>query len=150
MGLAGGPLIIAILISRFGYKFNIVTYTTLSANMMLREVGISLFLADVGISSGEGFIDTVVNKGGFAWIGYGVIITLVPMLAGAAIGRFVFKFNYFQLMGLISGSGTNPSGLAYSNSVSPINQQAVSYATVYPLVMFLRVLTPQILILMAL
>ncbi len=150
MGLAGGPLIIAILISRFGYKFNIVTYTTLSANMMLREVGISLFLAAVGIASGEGFVDTVVNKGGFAWIGYGIIITLVPMLAGAAIGRFVFKFNYFQLMGLISGSGTNPSGLAYSNSVSPINQQAVSYATVYPLVMFLRVLTPQILILMAL
>ena len=150
MGLAGGPLIIAILISRFGYKFNIVTYTTLSANMMLREVGISLFLAAVGIASGEGFVDTVVNKGGFAWIGYGVIITLVPMLAGAAIGRYAFKFNYFQLMGLIAGSGTNPSGLAYSNSVSPINQQAVSYATVYPLVMFLRVLTPQILILMAL
>ena len=149
MGLAGGPLIIAILISRFGYKFNIVTYTTLSANMMLREVGISLFLAAVGIASGAGFVDTVVNKGGFAWIGYGLIITLVPMLAGAAIGRFVFKFNYFQLMGLIAGSGTNPSGLAYSNSVSPINQQAVSYATVYPLVMFLRVLTPQILILMA-
>lgn len=150
MGLAGGPLIIAILISRFGYKFHVVTYTTLSANMMLREVGISLFLAAVGIASGAGFVDTVVNQGGFAWIGYGVIITLVPMLAGAAIGRFVFKFNYFQLMGLIAGSGTNPSGLAYSNSVSPINQQAVSYATVYPLVMFLRVLTPQILILMAL
>ena len=149
MGLAGGPLIIAILISRFGYKFNIVTYTTLSANMMLREVGISLFLAAVGIASGAGFVDTVVNKGGFAWIGYGLIITLVPMLTGAAIGRFVFKFNYFQLMGLIAGCGTNPSGLAYSNSVSPINQQAVSYATVYPLVMFLRVLTPQILILMA-
>ena len=149
MGLAGGPLIIAILISRFGYKFNIVTYTTLSANMMLREVGISLFLAAVGIASGAGFVDTVVNKGGFAWIGYGLIITLVPMLTGAAIGRYVFKFNYFQLMGLIAGCGTNPSGLAYSNSVSPINQQAVSYATVYPLVMFLRVLTPQILILMA-
>ncbi len=150
MGLAGGPLIVAILISRFGYKFKVVTYTTLSANMMLREVGISLFLAAVGIASGAGFVDTVVNKGGFAWIGYGLIITLVPMLAGAAIGRFVFKFNYFQLMGLIAGCGTNPSGLAYSNSVSPINQQAVSYATVYPLVMFLRVLTPQILILMAL
>ena len=149
MGLAGGPLIIAILISRFGYKFNIVTYTTLSANMMLREVGISLFLAAVGIASGAGFVDTVVNKGGFAWIGYGLIITLVPMLSGAAIGRYIFKFNYFQLMGLIAGCGTNPSGLAYSNSVSPINQQAVSYATVYPLVMFLRVLTPQILILMA-
>ena len=150
MGLAGGPLIIAILISRFGYKFKVVTYTTLSANMMLREIGISLFLAAVGISSGAGFVDTVVNKGGFAWIGYGLIITLVPMLTGAAIGRYVFKFNYFQLMGLIAGCGTNPSGLAYSNSVSPINQQAVSYATVYPLVMFLRVLTPQILILMAL
>ena len=118
MGLAGGPLIIAILISRFGYKFNIVTYTTLSANMMLREVGISLFLAAVGISSGAGFVDTVVNKGGFAWIGYGLIITLVPMLTGAAIGRYVFKFNYFQLMGLIAGCGTNPSGLAYSNSVT--------------------------------
>lgn len=150
LGLAGGPLIVAILMGRFGYKFKVVTYTTLSANMMLREVGISLFLAAVGIASGEGFVDTVVNKGGFAWIGYGVIITVLPMLAGAAIGRFVFKFNYFQLMGLIAGSGTNPSGLAYSNSVSPINQQAVSYATVYPLVMFLRVLTPQILILMAL
>lgn len=150
MGLAGGPLIVAILMGRFGYKFKVVTYTTLSANMMLREVGISLFLAAVGIASGAGFVDTVVNKGGFAWIGYGVIITVVPMIAGAAIGRFIFKFNYFQLMGLIAGSGTNPSGLAYSNSVSPINQQAVSYATVYPLVMFLRVLTPQILILMAL
>ena len=150
MGLAGGPLIIAILISSFGHKFKVVSYTTLSANMMLREVGISLFLAAVGIASGGGFVDTVINKGGLAWIGYGVIITVVPMLTGAAIGRYVFKFNYFQLMGLIAGCGTNPSGLAYSNSVSPINQQAVSYATIYPLVMFLRVLTPQILILMAL
>ncbi len=150
MGLAGGPLIISILMGRFGHKFKVVTYTTFSANMMLREVGISLFLAAVGIASGAGFVDTVVNKGGFAWIGYGLIITFVPMIAGAAIGRFVFKFNYFQLMGLIAGSGTNPSGLAYSNSISPINQQAVSYATIYPLVMFLRVLTPQLLVLMAL
>lgn len=149
MGLAGGPLIIAILISSFGHKFKVVSYTTLSANMMLREVGISLFLAAVGIASGAEFLDTVINKGGLAWIGYGVIITVVPMITGAALGRFVFKFNYFQLMGLIAGCGTNPSGLAYSNSVSPINQQAVSYATIYPLVMFLRVLTPQILILMA-
>ncbi len=150
MGLAGGPLIISILMGRFGHKFKVVTYTTFSANMMLREVGISLFLAAVGIASGAGFVDTVVNKGGFAWIGYGLIITLVPMIAGAAIGRFVFKFNYFQLMGLIAGSGTNPSGLAYSNSISPINQQAVSYATIYPLVMFLRVLTPQLLVIMSL
>ena len=150
MGLAGGPLIISILMGSFGHKFKVVTYTTFSANMMLREVGISLFLAAVGIASGAGFVDTVVNQGGFAWIGYGLIITLVPMLAGAAIGRYVFKFNYFQLMGLIAGCGTNPSGLAYSNSISPINQQAVSYATIYPLVMFLRVLTPQLMVLMAL
>ncbi len=150
MGLAGGPLIISILMGRFGHKFKVVTYTTFSANMMLREVGISLFLAAVGIASGAGFVDTVVNQGGFAWIGYGLIITLVPMIAGAAIGRFVFNFNYFQIMGLIAGSGTNPSGLAYSNSISPINQQAVSYATIYPLVMFLRVLTPQLLVLLAL
>ncbi len=150
MGLAGGPLIISILMGRFGHKFKVVTYTTFSANMMLREVGISLFLAAVGIASGAGFVDTVVNKGGLAWIGYGLIITFVPMIAGAAIGRFVFKFNYFQLMGLIAGCGTNPSGLAYSNSISPINQQAVSYATIYPLVMFLRVLTPQLLVIMAL
>ena len=150
MGLAGGPLIISILMGRFGYKFKVVTYTTFSANMMLREVGISLFLAAVGIASGAGFVDTVVNQGGFAWIGYGLIITFVPMIAGAAIGRFCFNFNYFQIMGLIAGSGTNPSGLAYSNSISPINQQAVSYATIYPLVMFLRVLTPQLLVLMAL
>ena len=150
MGLAGGPLIISILMGRFGYKFKVVTYTTFSANMMLREVGISLFLAAVGIASGAGFVDTVVNQGGFAWIGYGLIITFIPMIAGAAIGRFCFNFNYFQIMGLIAGSGTNPSGLAYSNSISPINQQAVSYATIYPLVMFLRVLTPQLLVLMAL
>jgi putative transport protein len=150
MGLAGGPLIISILMGRFGHKFKVVTYTTFSANMMLREVGISLFLAAVGIASGAGFVDTVVNQGGFAWIGYGLIITFVPMIAGAAIGRFCFNFNYFQIMGLIAGSGTNPSGLAYSNSISPINQQAVSYATIYPLVMFLRVLTPQLLVIMAL
>jgi putative transport protein len=150
MGLAGGPLIISILMGRFGHKFKVVTYTTFSANMMLREVGISLFLAAVGVASGAGFVDTVVNQGGFAWIGYGLIITFVPMIAGAAIGRFCFNFNYFQLMGLIAGCGTNPSGLAYSNSISPINQQAVSYATIYPLVMFLRVLTPQLLVIMAL
>lgn len=150
LGLAGGQLIIAILISRFGYKLNIVTYTTDSANMMLRQFGISLFLAAVGIASGEGFIDTVVNKGGYIWVGYGILITMIPLLLGSAIGRYCFKMNYFNLMGLIAGWGTNPSGLAYSNAISPINQQAVAYATVYPLIMFLRVLSPQILILMAL
>lgn len=150
LGLAGGQLIIAILISRFGYKLNIVTYTTDSANMMLRQFGISLFLAAVGIASGAGFVDTVVNKGGYVWVGYGLLITVIPLILGSAIGRYCFKMNYFNLMGLIAGWGTNPSGLAYSNAISPINQQAVAYATVYPLIMFLRVLSPQILILMAL
>lgn len=150
LGLAGGPLIIAILISRFGYKFKIVTYTTQSANLMLREIGISLFLAAVGLGAGEGFIDTIVNNGGYVWIGYGVIITVLPLLIGAAVGRFVCKLNYYTLMGLLAGSTTDPPALAYSNSASPNSHPAVAYATVYPLVMFLRVLTAQILVLQAL
>jgi putative transport protein len=150
MGLAGGPLIIAILISSFGYKFKVVTYTTQSANMMLREIGISLFLAAVGLSAGEGFIDTIVNGGGYLWVMYGVVITVAPLIIGAAIGRFGYKLNYYTLMGVMAGSCTNPSALAYSNSVSPNNRQAISYATVYPLSMFLRVLTAQIMILIAL
>ncbi len=150
MGLAGGPLIIAILISSFGYKFKVVTYTTQSANMMLREIGISLFLAAVGLSAGEGFIDTIVNGGGYLWVIYGVVITAAPLLIGAAIGRFGYKLNYYTLMGVMAGSCTNPSALAYSNSVSPNNRQAISYATVYPLSMFLRVLTAQIMMLIAL
>ena len=150
LGLAGGPLIIAILISSFGYKFKVVTYTTQSANMMLREVGISLFLAAVGLSAGEGFIDTIVNGGGYLWVIYGVIITVVPLLIGAAIGRFGWKLNYYTLMGVMAASCTNPSALAYSNSVSPNNRQAISYATVYPLCMFLRVLTAQLMMLIAL
>lgn len=150
LGLAGGPLIIAILISSFGYKFKVVTYTTQSANMMLREIGISLFLAAVGLSAGEGFIDTIVNGGGYLWVLYGIVITVVPLLVGAAIGRFCYKLNYYTLMGVMAGSCTNPSALAYSNSVSPNNRQAISYATVYPLTMFLRVLTAQIMMLIAL
>jgi putative transport protein len=150
MGLAGGPLIIAILISSFGYKFKVVTYTTQSANMMLREIGISLFLAAVGLSAGEGFIDTIVNGGGYLWVMYGVVITVAPLIIGAAIGRFGYKLNYYTLMGVMAGSCTNPSALAYSNSVSPNNRQAISYATVYPWSMFLRVLTAQIMILIAL
>lgn len=150
LGLAGGPLIVAILISSFGYKFKVVTYTTQSANMMLREVGISLFLAAVGLSAGEGFIDTIVNGGGYLWVIYGLVITLLPLFIGAAIGRFCYKLNYYTLMGVMAGSCTNPSALAYSNSVSPNNRQAISYATVYPLTMFLRVLTAQIMMLIAL
>ena len=139
LGLAGGPLIVAILISRFGAHYHLVTYTTMSANLMLREVGISLFLAAVGISAGEGFIDTVVNQGGYMWVLYGIIITMLPILLVGIFARKVFKLNYFTLMGVVAGSMTNPPALAYSNATAGNDVPAVSYATVYPFMMFLRV-----------
>ncbi|WP_099294035.1 putative transporter [Butyricimonas sp. Marseille-P3923] len=148
LGLAGGPLIIAILVSRFGPQYGLVTYTTMSANLMLREVGIALFLASVGLRAGNGFVETIINQGGYAWIGYGVIITLVPLIIIGIIARAVYKVNYFTLMGLIAGSMTDPPALAYSNGVAGNDAPSVSYATVYPLTMFLRVLTAQLLILL--
>ena len=147
LGLAGGPLVVAILISRFGYHYKLITYTTQSANLMLREIGITLFLACVGISAGDGFVDTIVNDGGFAWIGYGFIITFVPLMIIGCIGRYFCKVNYFTLMGLIAGSTTDPPALAYSNATAGNDAPSVGYATVYPLTMFLRVLTAQLLIL---
>ena len=147
LGLAGGPLIVAILISRFGYKYKLVTYTTQSANLMLREIGITLFLACVGISAGDGFVDTIVNNGGFAWIGYGFIITTVPLLIIGCIGRYFCKVNYFTLMGLIAGSNTDPPALAYSNQASGNDAPSVGYSTVYPLTMFLRILAGQMILL---
>ena len=147
LGLAGGPLIVSILISRFGYKYKLVTYTTMSANLMLREIGITLFLACVGIGAGDGFIDTIVNNGGLSWIGYGFAITTIPLLIIGTIGRYFFKLNYFTLMGLIAGSTTDPPALAYANMTAGNDAPAVGYATVYPLTMFLRVLTAQMLIL---
>lgn len=147
LGLAGGPLIVAILISRFGYRYKLVTYTTQSSNLLLRELGITLFLACVGLSAGEGFVDTIVNKGGVAWIGYGFIITLLPLLIIGCVGRYFYKLNYFTLMGLIAGSTTDPPALAYSNMTAGNDAPAVGYATVYPLTMFLRVLTAQLMIL---
>ena len=148
LGLAGGPLIVAILVSRFGPQYGLVTYTTMSANLMLREVGIALFLASVGLRAGNGFVETIINQGGYAWIGYGVIITLVPLIIIGIIARAVYKVNYFTLMGLIAGSMTDPPALAYSNGVAGNDAPSVSYATVYPLTMFLRVLTAQLLILL--
>lgn len=148
LGLAGGPLIIAILISRFGPHYKLVTYTTISANLMLREIGISLFLACVGLSAGENFVDTVVNGGGFSWIGYGFLITFLPLIIVGSIARWIYKINYFTLMGLIAGSTTDPPALAYSNATSGNDMPSVGYATVYPLTMFLRVLTAQLLILL--
>lgn len=147
LGLAGGPLVVAILISRFGYHYKLITYTTQSANLRLREIGITLFLACVGISAGDGFVDTIVNNGGFAWIGYGFIITFVPLMIIGCIGRYFCKVNYFTLMGLIAGSTTDPPALAYSNATAGNDAPSVGYATVYPLTMFLRVLTAQLLIL---
>lgn len=146
LGLAGGPLIVAILIARFGHKVGLVAYTTTSANLMLREIGISVFLACVGLGAGDGFVDTLVHHGGVAWVGYGLIITMVPVLVVGLIGRFGMKLNYLQLCGLIAGSTTDPPALAYSNSLSDTDVAAVSYATVYPLTMFLRVLAAQLLI----
>ena len=133
LGLAGGPLIVSILISRFGPQYKMITYTTMSANLMLREIGISLFLACVGLGAGKGFVETVIYDGGYVWVGYGVIITIVPLLIAGLVGRYVFKLNYYTLIGVLGGSTTNPP--------------ALGYATVYPLTMFLRVLTAQILIL---
>ncbi|NCC09038.1 MAG: putative transporter [Bacteroidia bacterium] len=146
LGLAGGPLIVSILISRFGPQYKLITYTTMSANLMLREIGISLFLACVGLGAGAGFVDTIVNNGGYVWVGYGAMITILPLLIAGVVGRYVFKLNYYTLIGVLSGSCTNPPALAYSNELTSCDAPAVGYATVYPLTMFLRVLTAQLLI----
>lgn len=148
LGLAGGPLIVAILMSRFAPKFRLVTYTTTSANLMLREVGISLFLACVGLDAGGGFIDTIVNQGGAIWILYGVIITMLPLLIVGLFAKGVLKLNFFTLMGLMAGSTTDPPALAFAGASAGNDLPAVSYATVYPLTMFLRVLFAQLLILL--
>lgn len=149
LGLAGGPLIVAILIGRFGTHFHLVTYTTQSANLMLREMGIALFLAAVGLGAGDGFIDAIVN-GGYRWVGYGVLITMIPILIVGVVARLWLKMNYYTLMGLIAGSTTDPPALAYANATAGNDMPAVGYSTVYPVVMFLRVLTAQIFILFAL
>lgn len=147
LGLAGGPLIVSILISRFGPQYKMITYTTMSANLMIREIGISLFLACVGLGAGKEFIETIVNEGGYMWIAYGAIITVVPLLITGFIGRYAYKLNYYTLIGVLSGANTNPPALAYSNDLTSCDAPAVGYATVYPLAMFLRVLSAQLLIL---
>ena len=147
LGLAGGPLIVSILISRCGPQYKLITYTTMSANLMIREIGISLFLACVGLGAGKGFVDTIIHEGGYVWIAYGAIITIVPLLVGGLIGRYAWKLNYYTLIGVLSGANTNPPALAYSSDLTSCDAPAVGYATVYPLAMFLRVLTAQLLIL---
>jgi len=148
LGLAGGPLIVAIIISKYGYKFSLNTYTTPSANLMLREIGIVLFLASVGIMSGEKFISTLLSGDGFVWMGYGTIITLLPLLLVGFYSRIILKKNYLEICGLLSGSMTDPPALAYANSIAQSEAPAVAYATVYPLVMFMRIFIAQLLILL--
>lgn len=147
LGIAGGPLIIAILIGRYGYKIHLVTYTTTSANMMLREIGLVLFLASVGIKAGNGFWNTVVQGDGLLYVLTGFLITVIPILIVGPIARMRFKFNYFTIMGMIAGFYTDPPALAYANSVCSKEAPAVGYSTVYPLSMFLRIFTAQTIVL---
>jgi len=148
LGLAGGPLVVAILISHFGPRFKVITYTTAGANLMIREMGISLFLACVGLEAGVGFFDTLIHGNGLIWIVYGVIITMVPLILCGILGKFVFKLRYNTLIGVLSGASTNPPALAFAGEQDKNSDEAaVGYATVYPLTMFLRVLAAQIMIL---
>lgn len=147
LGLAGGPLVVAILLSKFGYKFKLVTYTSSSASLMLRELGICLFLASVGISAGKGFADAVFNTTGMWWVFWGFVITLLPLLIVGCIARGKYKINYLTIMGLFSGSYTDPPALAYAGNSTANDAPAVAYSTVYPLTMFLRVVAAQSLIL---
>ena len=147
LGLAGGPLVVAILLSRFGYKFKLVTYTSSSASMMLRELGICLFLASVGIAAGDHFVEKVFNETGMWWVIWGFIITLVPLVIVGLIARGVYKINFLTIMGLFSGGCTDPPALAYANNSTGNDAPAVAYSTVYPLTMFLRVVAAQGLVL---
>ena len=147
LGLAGGPLIIAILIGRYGYKIHLVTYTTTSANMMLREIGLVLFLASVGIKAGAGFVETVVQGDGLLYVLTGFLITIIPILIVGPIARIRYHFNYFTIAGMIAGTYTDPPALAYSNSICSKEAPALGYSTVYPLSMFLRIFTAQIVVL---
>lgn len=148
LGLAGGPLIISILIGRFGHKVKLVTYTTMSANLMLREVGLVLFLSSVGIKAGENFVQMVVEGDGVLYVGLGFLITFIPLVITGIVARWHHRVNYFTLMGLIAGSNTDPPALAYANQIAGNDAPAVGYSTVYPLTMFLRILTAQLLVLL--
>lgn len=146
LGIAGGPLIIAILIGRYGYKVHLVTYTTTSANMMLREIGLMLFLASVGIKAGDGFLETVIQGDGVKYVYTGFLITIIPILIIGIIARKKYKFNYFTIMGMIAGTYTDPPALAYANSICSKEAPSIGYSTVYPLSMFLRIFTAQIIV----
>ncbi|MBQ0074459.1 MAG: putative transporter [Prevotella sp.] len=148
LGIAGGPLIIAILIGRYGYKVKLVTYTTTSANLMLREIGLVLFLSSVGIKAGANFVNTVVAGDGLLYVGTGFLITIIPILVIGSIARYYFKFNYFTIMGMLAGSYTDPPALAYANASCSKDAPSIGYSTVYPLSMFLRIFTAQLIVLL--
>ena len=147
LGLTGGPLVVAILIGYLGPKYKLITYNTISSNLMIREIGICIFLACVGLGTGRDFISTVFTAEGLRWIGYGALITTLPLLVGGIIGRLVLHLNYYTLIGVLAGANTNPPALAYANDLTTTDQPSVAYATVYPFAMFLRIITIQILIL---
>ena len=147
LGLAGGPLVVAILLSRFGYKAKLITYTSSAASLLLRELGICLFLASVGIAAGGEFASTVFTEQGMWWVIWGFVITLVPLLVVGIIARGVYKINYLSIMGLLSGSCTDPPALAFANNSTANDAPAVAYSTVYPLTMFMRVVAAQALVL---
>lgn len=147
LGLTGGPLVVAILIGFLGPRFHLITYNTISSNLMIREIGLCIFLACVGLGTGKEFIDTVFNGNGLAMVGYGAIITMLPLLIGGLIGRYAFHLNYYTLIGVLAGANTNPPALRYANDLTASDSPAVAYSTVYPFAMFLRIITIQILIL---
>lgn len=146
LGLTGGPLVVAILVGYFGPKYNLVNYNTLNSNLMLRELGLYIFLACVGLGTGKVFVDTIVSESGLRWIGFGLAITMIPVIVGGLIGRLVFHINFFTLMGVLAGANTNTPALAYANDMTQSDAPAVGYSTVYPFAMFLRIVTIQIMI----
>lgn len=147
LGIAGGPLIVAIIIGRYGYRMKLVTYFTTSANMLLREVGLVLFLASVGVKAGAGFWNTVINGDGLLYVLTGFLITIIPILIIGSIARIRYKFNYFTIMGMLAGTCTDPPALAYANNLCSREAPAIGYSTVYPLSMFLRIFTAQLIVL---
>ena len=147
LGLAGGPLIVAILLGRYGYKLKLITYTSSSSNLLLRELGICLFLASVGIAAGGNFAETVFNAQGARWVLYGFLITFIPLFIVTLVARGKFKLNYCTIMGMVAGATTDPPALAYANKTAGNDAPSVAYSTVYPLTMFLRVITAQLVIL---
>lgn len=147
LGLAGGPLVVAILISAYGYKIHLVTYTSTSANLLLREIGICLFLGSVGIAAGKDFAATVFSPTGAWWVLYGVLITMIPLLIIGIIARKKYRTNFLGIMGLMAGGYTDPPALAYANKTANNDAPSVSYSTVYPLTMFMRVIVAQIMVL---